>query len=100
MPAATATIIASSPPAVPAARCCILLKLLAGIVSESWTSALVESRMGAVAWAIRQRSVFHRTGSPEAVARPRFPQDVACGFPAPTLFDSWFTALQAPAAPA
>jgi len=23
------------------------------------------------------------TGSPEAVARPRFPQNVACGFPAP-----------------
>jgi hypothetical protein len=59
----------------------------------------VESRMGAVAWAIRQRSVSHPTGSPEAVARPRFPQNVACGFPAPTLFDSWFTALQAPAAP-
>ncbi|MGY2844655.1 hypothetical protein ACVIWU_005475 [Bradyrhizobium sp. USDA 4509] len=39
------------------------------------------------------------TGSPEAVARPRFPQNVACGFPAPTLFDSWFTALQALAAP-
>ena len=39
------------------------------------------------------------TGSPEAVARPRFPQNVACGFPAPTLFGSWFTALQAPAAP-
>jgi hypothetical protein len=39
------------------------------------------------------------TGSPEAVARPRFPQNVACGFPAPTLFGSWFTALPAPAAP-
>ena len=39
------------------------------------------------------------TGSPEAVARPRFPQNVACGFPAPTLFGSCFTALQAPAAP-
>ncbi|WP_456777431.1 helix-turn-helix domain-containing protein [Bradyrhizobium sp. USDA 3315] len=39
------------------------------------------------------------TESPEAVARPRFPQNVACGFPAPTLFDSWFTAPQAPAAP-
>jgi hypothetical protein len=30
--------------------------------------------MGAVAWAIRQRSVSHPTGSPEAVARPRLPQ--------------------------
>src|ERR1700720_3042654 len=39
------------------------------------------------------------TGSPETVARPRFPQNVACGFPAPTLFGSCFTALQAPAAP-
>jgi hypothetical protein len=39
------------------------------------------------------------TGSPEAVTRPRFPQNVACGFPAPTLFGSWFTALRAPAAP-
>jgi hypothetical protein len=39
--------------------------------------------MGAVAWAIRQRSVSHPTGSPEAVARPRFPQNVACGFTAP-----------------
>src|SRR4029077_19138945 len=36
----------------------------------------------------------HGTGSPEAVARPRFPQNVACGFPAPTLFGSCFTALQ------
>src|SRR6478672_9783758 len=34
------------------------------------------------------------TGSPEAVARPRFPQNVACGFPAPTLFGSCFTALR------
>src|SRR5262249_4076120 len=39
------------------------------------------------------------TGSPEAVARPPFPQNVAGRFPAPTLFDSWFTALRAPAAP-
>src|SRR5260370_9457392 len=46
-------------------------------------SQTVESRMGAVAWAIRQRSVSHPTGSPEAVARPRFPQNVACGFTAP-----------------
>src|ERR1700682_1294642 len=46
-------------------------------------SLVVESRMGAVAWAIRQRSVSHPTGSPEAVARPRLPQNVACGFPAP-----------------
>jgi hypothetical protein len=30
---------------------------------------------------------------------PRFPQNVACGFPAPTLFGSCFTPLQAPAAP-
>ena len=44
-------------------------------------------------------SVSTPTGSPEAVARPRFPQNVACGFPAPTLFGSCFTALQAPAAP-
>ena len=29
--------------------------------------------MGAVAWAIRQRSVSHPTGSPEAFTRPRFP---------------------------
>src|ERR1700757_2541731 len=36
--------------------------------------------MGAVAWAIRQRSVSHPTGSPEAVARPRLPRNVACGF--------------------
>ena len=43
-------------------------------------SQKVESRMGAVAWAIRQRSVSHPTGSPEAVARPRLPQNVACGF--------------------
>src|ERR1700739_4162224 len=41
----------------------------------------------------------HLTGSPEAVAHLRFPQNVACGFPAPTLFGSWVTALQAPAAP-
>jgi hypothetical protein len=40
-------------------------------------SVAVESRMGAVAWAIRQRSVSHPTGSPEAVARPRYPQNVA-----------------------
>src|SRR5664279_4453128 len=46
-------------------------------------SVSVEPRMGAVAWAIRQRSVSHPTGSPEAVARPRFPQNVACGFTAP-----------------
>src|ERR1700730_2658149 len=46
-------------------------------------SVPVESRMGAVAWAIRQRSVSHPTGSPEAVARPRVPQNVACGFTAP-----------------
>jgi len=26
---------------------------------------------------------FSSTGSPEAVARPRFPQNVACGFTAP-----------------
>jgi hypothetical protein len=44
-------------------------------------------------------SVSTSTGSPEAVARPRFPQNVPCGFPAPTLFGSCFTALQAPAAP-
>src|SRR5262245_49489389 len=31
----------------------------------------------------RQSSVSSRTGSPEAVTRPRFPQNVACGFPAP-----------------
>ena len=42
----------------------------------------VESRMGAVAWAIWQRSVSHPTGSPEAVARLRLPQNVACGFTA------------------
>src|SRR4029077_15243682 len=58
----------------------------------------VESRKGAVAgpWA---SPVSPPTGSPEAVTRPRFPQNVACGFPAPTLFGSWFTALRAPAAP-
>ena len=28
-------------------------------------------------------SVSSPTGSPEAVARLRFPQNVACGFPAP-----------------
>src|SRR5664279_2890499 len=39
--------------------------------------------MGAVAWAIRQRSVSHPTGSPEAVTRLRLPQNVACGFTAP-----------------
>ena len=43
----------------------------------------VESKRGAVAWAIRQRSVSSLTGSPEAVARLRFPQNVACGFTAP-----------------
>jgi hypothetical protein len=37
--------------------------------------------MGAVAWAISQRSVSHSAGSPEAVARPRFLQNVACGLP-------------------
>src|ERR1035437_2459303 len=31
----------------------------------------------------RTVAAFVRTGSPEAVARPRFPQNVACGFPAP-----------------
>ena len=45
-------------------------------------SQLVESRMGAVAWAFGHRPVSHPTGSPEAVARLRFPQNVACGFPA------------------
>jgi len=60
---------------------------------------IVESRKGAVAWAIWQRPVSLPTGSPEAVTRLRFPQNVACGFPAPTLFGSWFTALPAPAAP-
>jgi hypothetical protein len=44
-------------------------------------------------------TIQRSTGSPEAVTRPRFPQNVACGFPAPTLFGSWFTALRAPAAP-
>jgi hypothetical protein len=31
----------------------------------------------------RDASYLAPTGSPEAVARPRFPQNVACGFPAP-----------------
>src|SRR4051812_13193698 len=31
----------------------------------------------------RYRHFSNRTGSPGAVARPRFPQNVACGFPAP-----------------
>jgi hypothetical protein len=44
--------------------------------------AMVESRMGAVAWAFGHRPVSHPTGSPEAVVRLRFPQNVACGFPA------------------
>ena len=30
-----------------------------------------------------QRACKAQTGSPEAVARPRLPQNVACGFPAP-----------------
>src|SRR5258706_8635808 len=47
-----------------------------------------ESRMGAVAWAIGQRSVSHPTGSPRAVTRPRLPQNVACGFPAPRSSDT------------
>jgi hypothetical protein len=55
--------------------------------------------MGAIAGADGHRPVSHLTGSPEAVTRPRFPQNVTCGFTAPTLFDSCFTALQGPAAP-
>lgn len=33
-------------------------------------------------WAVRQRPVSSPTGSPEAVARLRLPQNVACGFAA------------------
>src|SRR5258705_1290522 len=47
----------------------------------------------------QRKTAVRPTGSPEAVARPRFPQNVACGFPAPTLFGSCFTALRVPAAP-
>jgi len=44
---------------------------------------MVESRMGAVAWGpLGHRPVSHPTGSPEAVARLRLPQNVACGFAA------------------
>ena len=45
-------------------------------------TAKVESRMGAVAWAFGHRPVSHPTGWPEAVARLRLPQNVACGFTA------------------
>ena len=54
----------------------------------------VESKMGAGAGGLWPSPHFHLTGSPEAVTRSRFPQNVACGFPAPTLFGSWFTALE------
>ena len=49
---------------------------------------------------VAQGNCTPTTGSPGAVAHPRFPQNVACGFcfAAPsvsrtTLFDRWFTAL-------
>ena len=47
-------------------------------------------------------SVSILTGSPEAVTRLRFPQNVACGFPAPrsSAIDSQhFTALRVPVTP-
>ena len=46
-------------------------------------SHMVKSRMGAVAWGPMAIAPFpHPTGSPEAVARLRLPQNVACGFAA------------------
>ena len=69
-----------------------------GAVAVGRTYLLPPLSFGGAYW-LGRGSVFTSTGSPEAVTRPRFPQNVACGFPAPTLFGSWFTALRAPAAP-
>ena len=84
-----------------------LRRSAAGAPGAAKRQVLVESECGAVAvgrtylcrpfrlavphW-FEHGSVSTPTESPEAVARPRFPQNVACGFPAPTLFGSCFTA--------
>jgi hypothetical protein len=85
--------------AINVGSCVSLLHL--NYTSRLKPSALRNGRVeeGRGSWASWHRPVSPPTGSPEAVARPRFPQNVACGFPAPTLFGSCFTALQAPAAP-
>jgi hypothetical protein len=66
------------------------------IMFISWR---VESRTGAVAWGRLANTPFPVTGSPEAIARLRFPQNVACGFPAPrssTVGSQHREALQGP----
>jgi hypothetical protein len=46
-------------------------------------SGRVEDGRGSLGPMYGQRPVSHPTGSPEVVARLRFPQNVACGFTAP-----------------
>ena len=64
------------------------------LVAEGAGLRALQGRGPRTAWPDIEFQRNCRTGSPEAVARPRFPQNVACGFPAPTLFGSCFTALR------
>jgi len=68
----------------------MILQILADIrqVVHHWNPAVAQQFAGADARQLQELRRLDRaageddTGSPEAVARPRFPQNVACRFPA------------------
>src|ERR1700736_1793786 len=67
---------------------CILLMLICARETGAQrrryaTSASGQTEKNSVRSAVGTVITDRPTGSPEAVARPRLPQNVACGFPAP-----------------